>query len=76
MRELGYTEGRDYTIEHRSAQSDLARLPALAAELLALRVDVIVSSGTPSAFAAHKAAPQISILTTSTSDPVGSGLAV
>ena len=75
MRELGYAEGRDYVIEHRSAQTDLARLPALAAELLALKVDVIVSSGTPSAVAARKATREIPILIVTVGDPVGSGLA-
>ena len=75
MRELGYAEGRDYVIEHRSAQNDLARLPALAAELVALKVDVIVSSGTPSAVAAHKATREIPILIVTVGDPVGSGLA-
>jgi putative ABC transport system substrate-binding protein len=75
MRELGYLEGRDYAIEQRSAQADLARLPALAAELVALKVDVIVSSGTPSAMAARNATREIPILITTAGDPVGSGLA-
>ena len=75
LHELGYTEGRDYVIEHRSAQSELARLPALAAELLALKVDVIVSSGTPSTEAARKVTHQIPILIATAGDPVGSGLA-
>src|SRR5258706_7309612 len=55
MRELGYAEGRDYVIEHRSAQNDIARLSALAAELVALKVDLIVSGGTPSAVAPRNA---------------------
>jgi ABC-type uncharacterized transport system substrate-binding protein len=75
MRELGYTEGRDYAIEQRSAQNDLARIPALAAELLALKVDVIVPSGTSSAVAASKATREIPILIAIIGDPVGSGLA-
>ncbi len=75
MNALGYAEGRDYVIEHRSAQSDLTRLPALAAELVALKVDVIVSSSTPSAVAASKATREIPVLTTTAGDPVGSGLA-
>jgi putative ABC transport system substrate-binding protein len=62
MRELGYAEGRDYTIEHRSAQNDLARLPALAAELVALKVDLIFASSTPPAVAAHKVTREIPIL--------------
>jgi putative ABC transport system substrate-binding protein len=74
MRELGYTEGRDYAIEQRTAENDITRLTTLA-ELLALKVDVIVSSGTPSAVAAHKATHEIPILTVTAGDPVGSGLA-
>ena len=53
----------------------LTRLPALAAELLALKVDVIVSSGTPSAMAARNATREIPILIMTVGDPVGSGLA-
>ena len=75
MRELGYTQSRDYVIEQRSAQNDLARLPALAAELLALKVDVIVTEGTPSAVAARNATREIPILIATVGDPVGSGLA-
>ena len=75
MNALGYAEGRDYVIEHRSAQSELARLPALAAELVTLKVDVIVSMGTPSAVAASKATREIPILIAVVGDPVGSGLA-
>ena len=75
MSALGYAEGRDYVIEIRSAQSDPARLPALAAELVALKVDVIVSQGTPSAVAASKATREIPILITTVGDPVGIGLA-
>ena len=72
---LGYAEGRDYVVELRSAQSDLARLPALAAEMVALKVDVIVSAGTASVVAASKATREIPIFTTTAGDPVGAGLA-
>ena len=75
MRELGYAEGKDYAIEHRSAKSDLARLPALAAELFALKVDLIVPQGTPSAMAVRNATREIPILIVTVGDPVGSGLA-
>jgi len=75
MRELGYAEGKDYAIEHRSAQNDLARLPALAAELIALKVNVIVPGGTSSAVAASKATREIPILIAIIGDPIGSGLA-
>ena len=74
MRELSYTEGKDYVIEHRSAKSDLARLPALAAELLALKADLIITQGTPSALAARNATREIPILIVTIGDPVGSGL--
>ena len=75
MSALGYTEGRDYVIEIRNAQSDFGRLPALAAELVALKVDIIVPNGTPSAVAASKATREIPILLMTIGDPVGSGLA-
>ena len=75
MRELGYAEGRDYAIEHRSAQSDLTRLPELVAELIALKVDLIFPSGTASAVSAHTATHDIPILIATVSDPVSSGLA-
>jgi putative ABC transport system substrate-binding protein len=74
MRELGYVENRDYVIEHRSAHNDLARLPALAAELLALKVDLIIATGTPSALAARNATRAIPILIVTVVDPVGTGL--
>jgi putative ABC transport system substrate-binding protein len=75
MRELGYAEGQDYVIEQRSAQNDLARLPTVAAELLAANVDLIISSGTPSAVAARNATREIPILITVVGDPIGSGFA-
>src|SRR5438445_13748268 len=48
LRDLGYVEGRNLVIEHRDAEGQVERLPALAAELVALKVDVIVTAhGTP-----------------------------
>ena len=76
MRELGYVDSRDYVIEQRAASGDTARLRTLAAELIALKVDLIVSTGTPSAMAARDATREIPILITTVGDPVGSGLAV
>ena len=73
MQDLGYVEGRDYRVEARFARDDLSRLPALAAELVALKVDVIVAPSTPAAIAAHEVTREIPIVTT-TGDPVGSGL--
>jgi putative ABC transport system substrate-binding protein len=75
LRELGYAEGKDYVLEQRAASNDTARLRALAAELIALKVDLIVSTGTPSALAARDATREIPILITTVGDPVGSGLA-
>ena len=75
MRALGYTERSNYTIEQRSARTDPARLPALVGEFLALKIDLIVSSGTPSAMAARSGARGIPVLIVSVVDPVGTGLA-
>ena len=75
MHALGYAEGRNYAVEQRSAQNDPSRLPALAAELLALKVDLIVAHGTPAAMAARNATREIPILIATVGDPVGSGLA-
>ncbi len=75
LRELGYTEGKDYSLEHRSANNDYSRLAGLAAELVALKVDLIVSSGTPSTAAARKATREIPNLIVTVGDPVGSGFA-
>ena len=54
LRDLGYVEGRNLVIEYRDAEGKLERLPALAAELVALKVDVIVAAGTPPALAAKR----------------------
>ena len=74
MRELGHVEGRDYRVESRFGQGDLSRLPALAAELVALKVDLIVALTTPAAVAARTATREIPIIADS-GDPVGTGLA-
>src|SRR6188474_3544404 len=55
LAELGYDEGRNYALELRSAEGQLARLPELARELVSARVDVIVALFTPCAFAAKGA---------------------
>jgi putative ABC transport system substrate-binding protein len=70
---FGYTEGRNLVIEYRDAEGKLERLPALAAELAALKVDVIVAGATPQALAAQKATKTIPIVFLA-SDPVASGL--
>ena len=74
LRDLGYVEGRNVVIEYRDAEGKLDRLPALAAELVALKVDVIVATSTPHALAAKQATRTIPIVFTSVGDPVGSGL--
>jgi putative ABC transport system substrate-binding protein len=62
MHELGYVEGKDYSIEWRFADGDYARLPELASELVRLRVNVIFATSTPSILAAHKATTSIPIV--------------
>jgi putative ABC transport system substrate-binding protein len=74
LRDLGYVEGRNVVIEYRDAEGKLERLPALAAELVALKVDVIVAPGTPQALAAKQATRTIPIVFTAASDPVPDGL--
>src|SRR5262249_24352817 len=74
LRELGYVEGRDVVIEYRDAEGDINRLPALAAELAALKVDVIVAGGSPHALAAKQATAVIPIVFMAVPDPVGNGL--
>jgi putative ABC transport system substrate-binding protein len=74
LRELGYIEGRHILIEYRWADGRFDRLPALAAELARLKVDVIVASNTPAALAAKHVTSTIPIVTVTSGDPVGSGL--
>jgi putative ABC transport system substrate-binding protein len=74
MRDLGYVEGRNLIIEYRFAEGKLDRFPALAAELVALRVEVIVAPPTPAAEAAKQATGTIPIVFAGAGDPVTSGL--
>jgi putative ABC transport system substrate-binding protein len=74
LRELGYVEGRDLTVEARWAEGKLDRLDALAAELVSLNVDVIVAFTTPAALAARHATNTIPIVFTAVGDPVGAGV--
>jgi putative ABC transport system substrate-binding protein len=74
LRDLGYVEGRNVVIESRSAEGKSERLPALAAELVALKVDVILAGGTPQALAAKQATRTLPIVFTAAADPVASGL--
>jgi len=73
LRELGYVEGKNITIEYRFAEGKLDRLPDLAAELVRLKVDVIVAAVTQPSLAAKKATGTIPIVMVAVSDPVGSG---
>lgn len=73
LRLLGYQEGSNLRVLVRSADGKLDRLPALAAELVAARPDVIVALNTPGARAAIQATKQIPIVMTAVGDPLGSG---
>ena len=73
MRELDYIEGKNLVIESRFAEGSYERLPGLAAELVQLKVDVIVADASPAIRAAQKATSTIPIVMGSTGDPVGSG---
>ena len=72
LRELGYVEGKNILIDHRYAEGKLERLPDLAAELVRLKVDVIVAMGA-AASTAKKASATIPIVFPNFADPVGSG---
>jgi len=74
LRELGYLEGQNLVVEYRWADGDTARLPALAAELVRLQVDVLVTSSNPAVLAARQATSTIPIVFAASSDPVGTGL--
>jgi putative ABC transport system substrate-binding protein len=74
LRKLGWIEGKNITIEYRFAEQKLDRLPELAAELVRLKVDLIVVSGTGTALAAKNATTTIPIVMTQSTDPVGEGL--
>ncbi len=74
LRDLGYVEGQNVVIERRSAEGKLERLPALAAELVGLKVDVIVTGDTPAALAAKQTTSTIPIVFAAAADAAGSGL--
>jgi putative ABC transport system substrate-binding protein len=74
LRDLGYVEGRNVVIEYRDAEGKLERFAALAAELVALKVDVIVAPTTPAALAAKHATRTLPIVFIAVPDPVTSGL--
>ena len=74
LRELGYVEGKSIVIEYRHAEGKLDLLPNLAAELVRLKVDVIVASSTPAVLAAKNATKEIPIVFHTIGDPVASGV--
>ena len=74
LRDLGYVEGRNLVTEMRDAQGALERLPALAAELVALRVDVLVTTGRDGALAGKQATTTVPVVAVVVGDPVGLGL--
>src|SRR6266446_7906968 len=74
MRALGYVEGQNLVIEYRRAEGQYERFPALAAELVHLKVDVLMVASMAAALAAKHATTTIPIVMTNAGDPVGSGL--
>src|SRR5712691_10592766 len=73
LRERGYVEGQNVVIEYRYGDGNLDRLPKLAAELVGLNVDLIVTGGTPPTRAAQQATRTIPIVMTIVGDPIASG---
>ena len=74
LRELGYVEGKNILLEFRHAQGKLDRLPSLAAELVRLKVDIIVSGGPATTRPAKEATSTIPIVMTQDNDPVATGV--
>src|SRR5262245_34904782 len=74
LRELGYIEGQNIRLEYRAAEGQAASFPSLAAELASLKVDVIVTRGTPAARAAKEATNTIPIVMAAIGEPVGTGV--
>jgi putative ABC transport system substrate-binding protein len=73
LRQLGYVEGQSYVIEYRSAEGRAARFPEFASELVASKVDVIVTRGTPAALAAKNATATIPVVMAAIGEPLDTG---
>src|SRR5262249_40250863 len=73
LRELGYVEGKNIVIEQRYADGNFDRLPALVAELVRLKVDIIVTAGPQTTLPAKQATSTIPIVMAQDPDPVGNG---
>jgi len=73
LRELGYIEGRDIAIEYRWAEGQYEHFPALIEELIALKVAVLVTAGTPAALAVKRATTTVPLVMVAVGDPVGTG---
>jgi putative tryptophan/tyrosine transport system substrate-binding protein len=74
LRDLGYVEGKNVAFEYRFADDKLDRLPALADELVRLKVDVLITPGTPGALALKNATKTIPIVFADVTDPIAAGL--
>jgi putative ABC transport system substrate-binding protein len=74
LRALGYEEGRNIRLEYRWAGGQYDRLPRLVAELIAAKVDVIVTAGTPAALAVKRATTTVPLIMVAVGDPVGTGI--
>jgi len=74
LRELGYVDGKDVVFEYRTANDRYEQLAALAAELVVLKPDVLMTAGTPAALALKRATSSIPIVIGAISDPVATGL--
>jgi len=74
LRDLGYLEGRNALIEYRWAEGQYERFPALIAQLIALKVDVIVTAGTPATQAVKKATTSVPLVMVAVGDPVATGI--
>src|SRR5262249_28671633 len=74
LRDHGYIEGQNVRIEYRWAEGNYERLPGLAADLVRRKVDIIITQGTPAAFAAKQATTTIPIVMAIVGDPVDSGI--